>query len=198
MLIQRVSFWHIIIVALGVYAVMQISIEPITWDSAVAVGLFLVATIPPLVIWVVKKNRKGRIFEPVYQLSDTGTAITHKAEATEDIQHFQLTLKMIMETHVEFVALMFDGQGTLPLIHKLYDWQRDKKDRPHYVNTEKVKERFYWRYDFPEHRLKGSRITIGCEYKAKEYFEGYMIIQLTCTDGFKEQKLPFKITKISD
>ena len=34
-------------------------------------------------------------------------------EATEDTQHFRLTLKMELETHDEFLVMIFDGQGTL-------------------------------------------------------------------------------------
>ncbi len=197
MLIRGIKIWHIIIVVFGVYAVMKLSIDPITWDSFVAVGLFLIVIVPSIIIWCKRRCERRVLFKPQYQLSDTGFALSHKVEASEDTQDVQLTLKMGMETHVEFIALLYDGQGTLPVIQTLYDWQRDKKGLPHFIHAEPVKERFYWRYDFPEHRHKGSRITIGISYKATEYFKGCLVIQLSCTDGFKEQRLPFIIFKKS-
>ena len=104
---------------------------------------------------------------------------------------------MALETHVEFVAILFDGQGTAPVIKGLNDWQW--KSIPHYIDQytlpDDLEGRWYWRYETPEHRLRRARITIGINFLATDWFDGYLVTRLTCVDGGKEQKLPFKVRK---
>jgi hypothetical protein len=185
------------VIALGVWAMYQIVIDPITWDSAVAVILFLIVALPPFIFWLIKKHRKRTSFRPEYQLSQEVSVFKYETYASQKPQYTQLTLRMTFETYVEFVALLFDGQGTLPVINRLDDWQR--KHAPHYVEAYSLPNdpegRWYWEYETPRHRFKKSRITIGINFLATDYFDGYLVIRLTCKDGSKEQRLPFKVKR---
>jgi hypothetical protein len=51
----------------GVYAICQLSLDPLTWDSVVAVGLFGVAVLAALARWWYRHTEPGRTFEMVFE-----------------------------------------------------------------------------------------------------------------------------------
>jgi hypothetical protein len=167
--------------------------------QAVIAAIVVIAGVPTVLRWLVKKQQKHSLFKPEYQHSQTSIAFNHEVEASQNSQYVQLTLRMSLDTHVEFISIRFEGQGTLPVIKDLDDWQWKKK--PYFLERYELPEdpmgRWYWRYDFPEHRLRKSRITIGMKFLATDYFDGHIVVSLTCVDGAKDHALPFKVRKRS-
>ncbi len=87
----------------------------------------------------------------------------------------------------------------MPVIKNLDDWQWGQGRIPEYVNRYELPNdpegRWYWEYRTPRHRLKKARLTIGIDFLATDYFDGYLVFRLTCEDGSKKQRLPFKVRK---
>ena len=104
-----------------------------------------------------------------------------------------LTIRMILETYVEFLSIRFEGTGDIPRITGLGDWEGIGGAAPPHVEVHLlVNGRYFWRYNSPEHRLAGSRITIAVYYEAHEPFDGELVVGLTSRDGDKETSLLFR------
>ena len=62
-----IPYWGLVII-FGGYAIMQLTINPLTWDSAVAVVLFLVLVmVIPLIRMVYRKIKYCNPFEFYYE-----------------------------------------------------------------------------------------------------------------------------------
>ena len=195
--------WWFLAVVFGCYVVYQISIDPITWDSVIAVILFLLAVSIPSIKWLITRHRKRTFFEPEYQHTQNTHDSTYTTTASDNEQNVQTSVVMAVECHVEFIGIVFEGKGTLPKITGLYDWQWKGEEVPPWIKAYSLDEekdpegRWFWYYLTPFHRLKDSRITIGISYLATDYFEGHILYGLNCKEGKKRQYLPFNVKKRS-
>jgi hypothetical protein len=198
------KWWVSIGTIICIYAVYQMTLNPLSWDSVVAISLatpFLIVGLVKLIQISVFSYKKHSLFKPEYQ----HTQNTHDHEYTTDVsndeQYVRTTLRMGPECNVEFVGILFEGIGTLPVITGVYDWQWGKGKIPPYVlsyplpKEEDPEGRWYWRYKTPEHRLKNTRITLGITFMATDHFTGHIIFGVNCKEGAKRQKLPFKVIK---
>ncbi len=180
--------------------VTRLSIDPVTWDSVVAVGLFLVAAAPPFSFWAIKRMRLRTMFRPEYQPTEDTSTFSHTEEASKQPQRIPATLRLALNTHVEFISLEFEGHGTMPAITSLDDWQLGKGITGPRIKAYPLRPahpRWYWEYESPHHRLRNSRITIGVDYVATGYFVGHLVFRMTASDGVREQRLPFTIRQQS-
>lgn len=177
---------------------ISLSIGSITWDSAVSIGIALLLVLPALGIWGTKRARLRTLFSPEFQATQDTHATRHQVDVSGAPQRVQLTLRMALNTHVEFVTLLFVGSGTSPTITGLDDWQWGRGKyapdiQPPYPLPDDPEGRWYWRYVSPNHRFKDSRITIGVDYLAKGHFDGVLEVRMTSVDGQRRQSLPFKV-----
>ena len=162
--------------------------------AVVAVGLVLVGFIR----WIVRRFLIHRLFTPEYQPSEESKAATHTTYASNTTQRVHTTLRFGMDSHIEFVAVLFKGDGILPKIEGLDDWHYNNRGRPPNViqpypvpNTKDG--RWYWYYQTPHHRRRKSRITIGIDYLATGFFNGRIAFEVTAAEGGKQGYLPFKV-----
>ncbi len=146
-----------------------------------------------------ERTRKlAQLFTPEYQPSQVATASRHETNASPDAQRVHVTLRLALDTHVEFVAIRFDGAGTLPRIGGLDDWQWEQGKPPGiHAYSVKTDGRWYWQYETPHHRFENSRITIGMDYLATDYFDGFLVFEMTAVDGKQTHKLPFHVRKLA-
>jgi hypothetical protein len=173
----------------------------IFWTTIVSAAILVGGLIITTWKFANKSMGKRTLFTPMYQDSKDAIAFNHQTEASDKQQRVEVTLRMALETHVEFVAVLFRGEGTIPTIQSLDDWQYGIGNRPDYISISNpindTESRFWWRYKTPEHRNKSSRITIGINYLATDYFNGHLEFQMTTIDGAKDHPLPFKVIKKS-
>lgn len=178
---------------------MELTIAPISWDSAVAVILFIIAILPSAVPLAVRKYRMRALFWPEYQPSQVAHALEWATDAKSEQQRLQITLRLALETHVEFIAIRFEGAGTLPTIGGLDDWQWAGNGKAPSISAYPVPGagdgRWYWHYTTPNHRFRNARITIGMDYLATGYFDGNLVFEMTTSHGKKDQRLPFTVRK---
>jgi len=107
------------VAVLGVWLAYQLNLDPLTWDSAVAVALFLAVTVPGFVLWNVRRQQTKRLFNVAYEGSE---AINVWAGTGPHRAH--LTLTMALGTYVEFVALSFEGHLVVALTTAAGDRRR--------------------------------------------------------------------------
>ncbi len=77
--------------------------------QVIVAGVLILAGIPTIISWSIKRYRKCRLFKPEYQHSQTAIAFSHEIDAALKEQRVQITLRMALETHVEFVAILNYG-----------------------------------------------------------------------------------------
>lgn len=171
-----------------------------SWAAIVAAAVVVGGLIFGFVRWMIRTFREQVLFRAEYQHSEQLSVFTHEVDASSSLQRVQITLRMRMNTFVEFVALVFNGNGTLPEIKGLDDWvwgegKMDSNIRTYPVPYAPQKGTWYWRYSSPQHRFRRSRITIGMNFLATDWFDGYLEFQMTSQDAPKIQRLPFKVIK---
>ena len=187
-------------IMLGMFAAYQIVLDPLTWDSIVATGLFLLGALPWVLPRAFKAWRLKKLFTLEYQPSQDASALQHRVDASHIQQRVPITIRMTLDCYVEFVALYFEGHGTLPVIQSLDDWQWGRGGRPPqvyppYTVPNDPRGTWYWQYQSPHHRLKHARITIGIDYLATDYFDGHLVVRITTTGGARMHTLPFSVLK---
>lgn len=187
---------------LRLWAVIQVTIDPISWDSAVAVALFMLAGIlvgPGWMPWMLKKWRLRALFSIGFQPSQDQREHEYRGEASTATQRVHLSLWMALNTHVEFVALHFEGTGVLPQIQALDDWQHEPGKRlpfviePYQAIGQDHKP-WYWQFNPAWPRRKGSRVTIGIDFLSTGAFDGHLVCTLVTIDTDRTHRLPFAVT----
>lgn len=191
------------------YGMLGTNWEAPTFVIALVSFLILVGATTWQVAIGIKRNRQRflqetqqqQLFKPSYQQTDDSEPkYEYSALATTTEQRVHISLFPIIDTHVEFISILFEGKGIPPRITLLDDWHYDRGNVPDKIHkpyfVPKVGEgRWYWEYKTPFHRFPSSRITIGLEYIAAEYFNGYLAFEMTTTNGRARQRLPFTIMK---
>jgi hypothetical protein len=101
---------------------------------------------------------------------------------SEKHQRLELVIFITIDTSIEFIALHFDGDRTVPIITGLDDWQLGIGKRPPYIIppycVPSFNNRWVWKYTSPHHIKRDSRITIGVDYLAPEPFVGYLYVEM--------------------
>lgn len=188
----------------GGYAVYQMTLKPLSWDSIVAIVLatpFLIAGVYALIGWAINVVGKRTFFLPEYQHTQETHDFKYTAVASQQEQYIQTSIVMTVECNVEFLGIVFEGEGTLPKITGLYDWQLAGRKTHEWIKTYTLAEdkdykgRWYWYYMTPHHRFKKTRITIGISYLATDSFNGHILFAISCKEGTKRQELPFTVIK---
>ena len=196
-------FWRIMVLAAIISVLARTTLTDWgSWAAIIAAAVVVSILFFGVLKWLVKQCRKHTLFKPAYQDSEIVIAFLHKVDASEKVQRVRVTLRMAFETHVEFVVILFGGKGTLPSIKGLddYQWGQGSGAIPPWVFVNRLvgdpEDKWFWRYHMkPEHRDKSTRITIGIDFQATDYFDGYLEFQMRTIDASKVQRLPFQVIK---
>lgn len=192
-MIRHLSIYHIGLFALGVWVIYILSLNPLSWDAPVAVGLFVIAVLPGVFRFVGTRIRSRTLFRVNYEPHPNVTNGVLNVQTSGDMQDCGITLELTLNTHVTFASLKFEGEGLAPEIVNLWDWQRDKYQTQVgvYVDGPLRNGTMYWGFHEPSLRQRKSRITIGIEYKAPKMFRGDIVLGVRSSHGDKTHRLPF-------
>lgn len=195
--------FRILLLVLGV---TRVSLGPPTWDSVVQIIAAVILLVAPAVVfrgyarWH-KKSQLEKLFTAESQSSQEARAFAHVTDASIEVQRVNLTLRMGVETYVEFIAIYFEGSGRLPVIQLLDDWHYERGKTPDAVKINwppnVPHKAWYWNYSTTNHRFPDTRITIGMEYLATGYFDGSVVFDMTTTGGKAKRELPFSVRESS-
>jgi hypothetical protein len=185
-------YWWLLPIIFGTYMIYQAFLQPASWDSIVAVILFLLAVSIPSISWAIGRYRKHTLFK----LENT---LPFVIEACQELQHLNLTLVMELETYLEFISFRFEGKGGRPIIQGLYDWQRGTNNIPTYAYVDHLENdeqgRWYWNFKTQWHRKRHTKITIGITYLATDSFEGHLVLGMGSKDEYKHNWFKFTVEK---
>ena len=168
--------------------------------AAIFGGILVGFGVIPIIGRIRRKCRAKTLFEVTSKeykdIANSGCVV----EASNKPQILSLSIFMKLNTQVQHISITFEGnegtENTKPIIQRLYDWQRDDNGLPNNVDAHSIKDgKWLWEYVSPWPRLKGSKVTIGIEYRAKNPFNGKLVIGVTTpSDGDKARSLPFIVT----
>lgn len=169
--------------------------DPEIYLPAIAAVCGLILVLVPSIRWCKRKYRARALFYVYYEPERSHRRNECAIRASGNIQRIPVTLVMNLETNVEFVSLKFEGEGQIPTIKSLDDWEREQEKKPANVVVDSTTDgKWYWHYSSPWHRLKKARITIGINCLAKDPCMGQLIVGLTTSsDGDKRKSLPFAV-----
>jgi hypothetical protein len=163
------------------------------WGAIAAIVAAAIAVISAFVIsirWLWHRFRLINAFKVYYEPVTDIIKCSYIAEASPDPQYLQVTLRMNTELNVEFVWIQFRGNGEIPTIKSLYDWNWGIGRKSPTINTYPVQGgTWYWHNYPPLRRTSGGRIKIGIEYVATQPFEGKLEFGLTAIEFEKAKVL---------
>jgi hypothetical protein len=165
------------------------------WGSIIAGAFSIGSALFFLIRWLYRRTKLSNPFEAYYESELDKIEYQYIGFASPKPQQCQIALRMKTMVKVEFVVVYFQGEGNIPTINKLYEWNIGYGEIPYNVHTHptKDKSRYFWHYDTSLLRNNKDRIRIGIEFQANDYFNGDLIVELKTTETRKDKKLSFEI-----
>jgi hypothetical protein len=171
------------------------------WASIVSAIILVAGTIWAVSKWICRIKQLRNPFDVYYKSKKDKYMSTL---ASSDTQSVQITLQIKTEVIVEHVSLKFDGEGTVPSIDSLWDWNfgdfSDDPNKDPNIFIHPVKDgTWYWKYISQFRRFKGKEVKIGIRYKAPAKFAGNLIIIFTAAPAKEIMKLlSFEVKEKAD